>query len=158
MKVISREHVACIADIKTWQISEFNSFTCSPSVLILSDEICFSVLIWLLSPLQFPVISIFSPLDGFTNLTLIFLDFFLVERKRFCGTTFLLWGAFSLGVGRCLFPCSRMEINKLWAELMLLSNCCLSLSVSQSLLEAFFRQSLRKSISALFRRNSSHLD
>lgn len=26
MKVISREHVACIADIKTWQISEFNSF------------------------------------------------------------------------------------------------------------------------------------
>ena len=127
------------------------------------------MLIWSLSPLQFPVISIFSSLDGLTNLTLIFLDFFFVQKKRFRGTIFLLCGAFSLEVGRCLLPCSRMEINKLWAVLMLLSNCCkapsfshpsmsltivsnmvfrdcfrFSLSVSRSLLEAFFRQSFRK--------------
>ena len=128
------------------------------------------------------MISIFSSLDGFTSLTFIFLDFFFVEKKRFCGTKFLLCGAFYLGVGRCLLPCSQIEVNKLWAELMLLSNCCkvssflhpsmsltivsslvfsdcfrLSLSVSRSLLGAFFRQSLRKLISAVFLRNSSYL-
>lgn len=133
-----------------------------------------SLLVWSLCPCQFLVILIFSSLYGLANLMLFFLVFFFVEKKRFCGSMFLLWGTFSFGVGRCLFACSQMEINKLWAELMPLSNCfkalsfshpstslitasnfalsdrfLFSLSVSPSLLEAFVRHYLKKSISSV---------
>ena len=70
-------------------------------------------------------------IDGFASLTLIFLVFFFVEKKRFCGTMFLLCGTLFWGLGRFFLPWSRMDINRLFAELMLLSNCCNALSLSQ---------------------------
>lgn len=50
------------------------------------------VLFWSRPFLQISVINIFSSFDGFASLTLIFLVFFFVEKKRFCGTMFLLCG------------------------------------------------------------------
>ena len=55
--------------------------------------------------------------------TYFFASFYLkmcFEETTYGEETFLLCGAFTLGVEMCVFPFSQM----LWAELMLLSKCC----------------------------------
>ena len=59
---------------------------------------------WYWPSLQVSVIDVFSCFDRFTSLTLIFLVFFFVEKKCFCGTMFLLCGTLLWGLGRFFLP------------------------------------------------------